>query len=102
MSSSGPRPSPPSSGCSVVRKPSPAGAASRWQDIVEGKTGFVCKPRDSVDMARTIEDYFDSDFFKSLDQRRKEIRNYANTRHSWEVVATMTRDVYRRLCTKAL
>jgi glycosyltransferase involved in cell wall biosynthesis len=67
------------------------------EDVIEGKTGFVCRPHDPVDLATTIEKYFESDLFKSLDSRRPEIRDYTNRVHSWDVVGEMTRDVYTRL-----
>lgn len=67
------------------------------EDIVEGKTGFVCSPRDPVKLAETIERYFESDLFKSLRDRRQEIRDYASARHSWDQVADMTWNVYSQL-----
>ncbi len=67
------------------------------EDIIEGRTGFVCKPCDADDLARTIETYFESDLFKSLDIRRQEIRDYASQRNSWGTVGDMTRSVYAGL-----
>jgi glycosyltransferase involved in cell wall biosynthesis len=66
-------------------------------EIVEGKTGFVCKPEDPVSLASTIERYFGSDLYRELNSRRKEIRDYATKRHSWDVVSQMTIDVYDSL-----
>jgi D-inositol-3-phosphate glycosyltransferase len=66
-------------------------------DILEGKNGFLCKACDADDLARAIETYFDSDLFKELSQRRLEIREYANARHSWSVVGARTREVYAAL-----
>jgi glycosyltransferase involved in cell wall biosynthesis len=66
-------------------------------DIVAGKTGYVCRPCDSQDLARTIEDYFESDLFKGLDQRRREIQDHANARNSWNTVGETTYNVYRKL-----
>ena len=66
-------------------------------DIIEGRTGLVCKPRDSNDLAAAIKRYFDSDLFGELEHRRPEIRDYALSRHSWDVVGDLTRDVYSDL-----
>ena len=66
-------------------------------DIVEGETGFLCKPSDPADLARTIEAYFKSDLFQNLNGHRQQIRAYARGRHSWEVVGEMTRNVYAEL-----
>jgi len=63
-------------------------------EIVEGRTGFVCRPRDSDDLARTIQKYFDSELYKELEHRCPEIRDFALSRHSWDVVADLTRSVY--------
>jgi glycosyltransferase involved in cell wall biosynthesis len=51
-------------------------------EIVEGKTGFVFRPDDPVDLARAIECYFASDLYATLDSRRQEIRDSAMERHS--------------------
>ena len=67
------------------------------EDVIEEKTGFVCRPCDPVDLATTLEKYFDSDLFKSLDSRRLEIRDYVCRAHSWDAVGEMTRNVYTRL-----
>lgn len=70
-------------------------------DIIEGRTGFLCKPCDAVDLAGTIEKYFASDLFRELNDRRQEIREYAAVHHSWSKVAGMTRVVYQELAEKA-
>ena len=67
------------------------------EDIVQGQTGFVCRADDPLDMAKTIETYFASDLFANLDQKRQEIRNYANERYSWERIGKLTRAVYERV-----
>jgi D-inositol-3-phosphate glycosyltransferase len=63
-------------------------------DIIEGTTGFVCRPGDAADLARSIEKYFSSGLFAQLDTRRDEIKEYAVRRHSWDAVGDMTRRVY--------
>ena len=72
------------------------------EEIMEGKTGFVFKPQDSSDLARTIRRYFDSELFRNLDDRRSEIKQYANERYSWEKVGEITREVYRKLLAQSL
>lgn len=67
------------------------------EDIVEGKTGYLCRARDPVDLARSLRTYFASDLYKQLDTRRQEIRSFANHRHSWETVAQTTCAVYQQL-----
>jgi glycosyltransferase involved in cell wall biosynthesis len=64
------------------------------EDVVVGRTGFLCRPRDPADLAGVIEKYFESALFKSLDTNRREIRDQARARHSWDLVGEMTRKVY--------
>ena len=70
---------------------------SLGEDIIEGQTGFLCRPRDPAALAKAIETYFQSDLFKSLGSRRREIRDYARRRYSWDAVGQMTRRVYDEL-----
>ena len=70
-------------------------------EIIEGETGFIFKPRDSVDLARKIENYFNSELFGDLENRRKQIRKHANDRYSWDKVAAITKAVYSNLLSSA-
>lgn len=74
-----------------------ADVGSFREDIAEGHTGFLCRPRDPASLATAIETYFESDLFRNLENRRQEIRDYANARHSWDVVGKTTRAVYDQL-----
>jgi glycosyltransferase involved in cell wall biosynthesis len=67
------------------------------EDVIEGKTGFLCKPCDSEGLAEAIRKYFASDLFRELEQRRVDISEYTEARHSWDTVGTMTRTVYEQL-----
>jgi D-inositol-3-phosphate glycosyltransferase len=67
------------------------------EDILDGKTGFVCKPCDAADLASSIEKYFNSDLFNSLDKHRQYIKDYAKAKHSWDIVGEMTRRAYLEL-----
>ena len=67
------------------------------EDIVEGRTGFLCRPRDAASLAGAIEKYFESNLYKELDGRKQGIRDYARARHSWAEVSAITHAVYRKL-----
>ena len=71
-------------------------------DVIEGKTGFICKPCDSDDLAAAMQKYFTSDLYCDLPRRRQEIREYAHSSHSWETVGNMTQNVYWTLLGKGL
>jgi len=71
-----------------------ADVGSFADDIVDGETGFVCRPNDPEDLARTIETYFCSDLFKKLDERRGRIRRSIGAIHSWDDAGRKTAEVY--------
>jgi D-inositol-3-phosphate glycosyltransferase len=66
-------------------------------DIIPAKTGFLCRPNDSADLAKAIKTYFASDLYAKLASRRKEIRDFARERYSWKKVGEITESVYRML-----
>jgi len=67
------------------------------EEIIEGRTGFLCKPGDPSDLANSLETYFASDLYRDLKNRRQEIKDYARRQHSWEAVAELTRNAYAEL-----
>lgn len=67
------------------------------EDIVEGKTGFVCQPENPEDLAEKIELYFDSALYRNLEGNREKIIKYANEKYSWEKIGEKTCAVYRNL-----
>lgn len=71
-----------------------ADVGSFREEIVEGKTGFICRPCDTEDLAKVLRTYFASDLFKSLSSSRQELRDYAHAVHSWDAVAGLTRKAY--------
>jgi glycosyltransferase involved in cell wall biosynthesis len=50
-----------------------ADVGSLKDGVVEGKTGFVFRPEDPIDLARAIERYFASDLYAELNSRRQEM-----------------------------
>lgn len=79
-----------------------ADVGSLKDDIVEGKTGFVFRPADAAELAKSIERYFASDLYRELNNRRPEIQQYARERHSWGVVSDITVAAYERLLEQGL
>jgi D-inositol-3-phosphate glycosyltransferase len=67
------------------------------EEIVEGRTGFLCKPGDAADLAKALETYFTSDLYKNLKVHRSELKDYANANHSWHAVAELTRNAYAKM-----
>lgn len=67
------------------------------EEIIEGETGYLCQPRDPKRIADALEKYFEGDLFRSLEQRRPKIQEWAAARHSWSVVGETTREVYAEL-----
>jgi D-inositol-3-phosphate glycosyltransferase len=74
-----------------------ADVGSLREEIVEGETGFVCKPENAEHLASTIARYFQSPLYENLESCRISIKNYARERYSWRKVARLTADVYSRL-----
>jgi glycosyltransferase involved in cell wall biosynthesis len=66
-------------------------------DVIDGQTGYLSPSCAPADLAATIETYFASDLYRTLDRRRQGIRDYAVARNSWNVVGDKTCDVYRSL-----
>jgi D-inositol-3-phosphate glycosyltransferase len=66
-------------------------------DIIEGRTGLICRPADPADIVRAIRDYFASPLFADLARLREDIRAVANERHSWATIAAISDTVYRRV-----
>jgi D-inositol-3-phosphate glycosyltransferase len=67
------------------------------EDIVNGQTGYICRPRDAADLAETLLRYFESELYRDLDKQRTNIRRYVHSRHSWDSVSKITRAAYSHL-----
>jgi D-inositol-3-phosphate glycosyltransferase len=70
---------------------------SLGEDVVEGDTGMVCRPRSAADLAEAVMAYFRSELFRQLERRRAMIRKFAMERYSWAKVAAVTMAVYSQL-----
>ena len=67
------------------------------ETIIEGRTGYVCAPRDAVGLARAIKTYFASGLYRHLEVERAAIQRLANERHSWNRVGETTSLVYEHV-----
>jgi glycosyltransferase involved in cell wall biosynthesis len=67
------------------------------EDVIEGKTGYLCRARDPEDLAAVMRTYFDGDPFAHLGERRAQIADYARQHYSWATVGEITCKVYTRL-----
>jgi glycosyltransferase involved in cell wall biosynthesis len=74
-----------------------ADVGSFREEIVEGSTGFLCKPGDPAELAKALETYFTSDLFRNLKVRRQELKDYANENYSWHAVAELTCNAYTNM-----
>lgn len=67
------------------------------QEVISGETGFLCRRQDPSDLARAIEEYFDSPLYRALGVKRGAIQAHALAKNSWDAVAALTIEVYQEL-----
>lgn len=67
------------------------------EDILEGRTGMICRADDPDDLADKVRRYFNSDLFRHLGSNMKDIISYGNEKHSWDEVGNATYSVYGNL-----
>lgn len=66
------------------------------EDIIEGKTGFIYKSEDANDLAKKIDEYFNSDLYINLEANRKKIIEYAFKKYSWDKIGEKTCTLYKK------
>ena len=67
------------------------------EDVIEGKTGYICEVENLEDLTGKIDLYFNSDLFKNLERNRQKIIDWANEKYSWRKVGEITYGVYKAL-----
>jgi len=72
-------------------------AGSLRDEVLEGKTGFVCRRDDPSDLADKIHHYFSSELFAELETRRGWIIDHAISKYSWTELASRTCQIYEGL-----
>ena len=69
-------------------------AGSMKEDVVEGRTGFVCRSSDAVDLARALSACLRSHLLADRERTRQDIVNFAEARYSWESITATIARVY--------
>ena len=67
------------------------------EDIIDGVTGFICKPDDAEDMAEKLRMFFNSDLFRQREQTRTHIIELAEQKYSWSNIGRQTYEVYAKV-----
>jgi len=67
-------------------------AGSMSEDVIEGRTGFVCRSSDAADLARALTDCLRSDLLANRERTLQDIVDFAEARYSWaSITATIAR-----------
>jgi len=77
-------------GCPVVV----TDVGSVKDDIIEGRTGFLCRPKDPEHLADVIATFFSSHLCQDPTRTREDIRRFARENYSWDGIAAVTANVY--------
>jgi D-inositol-3-phosphate glycosyltransferase len=67
------------------------------EGVVEGETGFLCRPEDPRDLAEKTVKYFESPLYRDLESRRSQLIDFVQKEHSWAAVAERYDRVYGEL-----
>jgi glycosyltransferase involved in cell wall biosynthesis len=67
------------------------------EDIIDGVTGFLCKPNNANDMAEKLKIFFESTMFHQRKQARARINELAERKYSWSSIGRQTYEVYARI-----
>ena len=68
--------------------------ATIHDSIVEGETGFLCRPEDPLHLAEQTQRFFDSDIYRDMDATRNRITRFAEERFSWQNISHTIFSVY--------
>jgi glycosyltransferase involved in cell wall biosynthesis len=74
-----------------------ADVGSLKEDVEEGETGFVCRPKDAAHLTQVVQQFFRHKLYADSAKTRVSIQQHANERHSWAKVARVTATIYSGL-----
>jgi glycosyltransferase involved in cell wall biosynthesis len=64
------------------------------EDVIDGVTGFVCRPRDPGDLARALVEFFCSELHRDREASSERIMTRARAQNSWDQVAELSVAAY--------
>jgi len=64
-------------------------------DVVEGQTGFICRPGDEVSLKQALRGFFSSPLYGNAELTGAVIRNHVHRHNSWANAAAIMTPVYR-------
>lgn len=67
------------------------------EDVIDGVTGFICKPNNVEDMAEKLNFFFDSNLFRQCEKTRAHIIELTEQKYSWSNIGRQTYEVYVRV-----
>jgi len=71
------------------------------ENIIEGKTGYICEPDNPDDLAGKIVTFFNSDLYGELNSSREYIIDYAKKRYSWNAIGKTTKALYMKILSES-
>jgi len=70
-------------------------AGSMAEEVIEGRTGFVCRASDPADLGRALLEAFNSDLLVDREQTRTDIITFSEAKYSWESITATITNVYQ-------
>lgn len=74
-----------------------ADVGSLKDDVLDGRTGAICRPEDAVDLAEKVWAVTTGDHFQDREAVRDDIMKFGNSKYSWDEAGAITRVVYDSL-----
>lgn len=65
------------------------------RDVLEGQTGFICKPGDAVSLQQALRGFFSSALYENSELTGARIREHAHRHNSWTRAAQIMTSVYQ-------
>jgi glycosyltransferase involved in cell wall biosynthesis len=67
------------------------------EDVIEGVTGFICRPDNAEDMKAKLTIFFNSTLYRLHEQTRQDIMEFAERKYSWSDIGKETYEVYEKI-----